>query len=524
MQLTILNWLLAVLPVAVVLILMITFKWGGSKAGAMGWFASIAVAVIFFGVNMELIAFAQIKSLLLSLDVMYIIWMALLLFHVTNEAGAVKVIGHSLPRLTSDRVMQGLLLGWVFASFLQGMGGFGVPIAIVAPLLVGLGFSSVQSVIMAAVGHGWAVNFGSLATSFQSLLAVTGLPGEILAPAAAVVLGIASFGCGILVAYVGSGWKGLWHSVPAVFILGTAMSTVQFLLVTNGMWTLGATGAGLVGLIVSIIITRLPFYRGNTLELNHKTINEPGQPSLLISLSPYFFLIVLTFIMKLIPTVENFLGQVQLVLEFPELATSLGWVTQAEAGRRINVFGHPGAALFYTSLIAYFVFARAGYLKPSASARIIKKVGQSAVKSSLGILAMVGMALMMSHSGMTYILAQGLSQSFGKGLYPLVAPFIGALGAFITGSNNNANVLFGVLQMNTAQLLGLSTTLILAAQTAGGSLGSIMAPAKIIVGCSTVNLNDSEGEVIELMLVYGVILLLLVAAVTTILNLIGSTL
>jgi lactate permease len=524
MHLTIWNWLLAVLPIAVILVLMVSFKWGGSKAGAAGWFTAIAIAVLFFGANMKLLAFAQIKSLLLALDVMYIIWMALLLFHVADEAGAVKVIGQSLPRLTADRVMQGLLLGWVFASFLQGMGGFGVPVAIVAPLLVGLGFSPVQSVIMASVGHGWAVNFGSLATSFQSLLAVTGLPGELLAPAAAVLLGIASFGCGILVAYVGAGWKGLWHSLPAVFILGSSMSVVQYLLVTNGMWTLGATGAGLTGLIVSVLITRLPLYHGNIVGSDGKTESANGQPSLFISISAYLFLIVLTFLTKLVPAVEDFLGQVQIALKFPEITTALGWVTPAEVGREINIFGHPGAVLLYTSLIAYFVYARSGYYKPGAPTRILQKMGRSAVKSSLGILAMVGMALMMSHSGMTYILAQGLSKSFGQTLYPVVAPFIGALGAFITGSNNNANVLFGVLQMNTAQLLGLSTTLVLAAQTAGGSLGSIMAPAKVIVGCSTVGLNDREGEVIGRMLIYGVLLLLLMAVVTTVLVLSGSTL
>ena len=524
MHLTIWNWLLAVLPVVVVLVLMVTFKWGGSKAGAAGWFAAIAIAVLFFGANLKLVAYAQIKSLLLSLDVMYIIWMALLLFHVADEAGAVKVIGQSLPRLTSDRVMQGLLLGWVFASFLQGMGGFGVPVAIVAPLLVGLGFSPVQSVIMASLGHGWAVNFGSLATSFQSLLAVTGLPGEMLAPAAAVVLGIASFGCGMMVAYVGAGWKGLWHSLPAVLMLGTTMSIVQYFLVTNGMWTLGATGAGLVGLIVSVLITRLPFYHGNMMESKNKTISTNGQPSLLISVSAYIILIVLTFITKLVPAIGDFLGQVQIILKFPEITTALGWVTPAEVGRKINVFGHPGAVLLYTSLIAYFVYARSGNYKHGAPARILKKMSRSAVKSSLGILAMVGMALMMAHSGMTYILAQGLSEGFGQTMYPVVSPFIGALGAFITGSNNNSNVLFGVLQMNTAQLLGLSTTLILAAQTAGGSLGSIMAPAKVIVGCSTVGLNDREGEVIGRMLIYGVLLLLLVAVVTTVLVLSGSTL
>jgi len=124
---------------------------------------------------------------------------------------------------------------------------------------------------------------------------------------------------------------------------------------------------------------------------------------------------------------------------------------------------------------------------------------------------MVGMAVIMSHSGMTNLLAEGLSASFGAALYPAVAPFIGALGAFITGSNNNANVLFAVLQMRTAELLGLPVPLILGAQTAGGSLGSVMAPAKVIVGCSTVGLGDNESVVMGKILVYGLVPVAIVA-------------
>ena len=134
---------------------------------------------------------------------------------------------------------------------------------------------------------------------------------------------------------------------------------------------------------------------------------------------------------------------------------------------------------------------------------------------------MVGMATIMFHAGMTDLLALGLSQGVGPALYPLVSPFIGALGAFITGSNNNSNVLFAVLQQNAAKLLGLSVTMILAAQTTGGALGSIMAPAKVIVGCSTVGLAGKEGHVIREMLRYGLLLIVFVAIITLILIQIG---
>jgi len=122
--------------------------------------------------------------------------------------------------------------------------------------------------------------------------------------------------------------------------------------------------------------------------------------------------------------------------------------------------------------------------------------------------------VIMSHTGMTNLLARGISEGVSARVYPLVAPFVGALGAFMTGSNTNSNVVFGLLQKQTAELLGLSVTLILAAQTTGGSLGSVLAPAKVIVGCSTVGLSGKEGPVIGKMLLYGLLTLTYAALLT----------
>ena len=210
------------------------------------------------GRGFDLLAYSQVKAILLSLDVLYIIWAALLLFNIAREAGAIRMIGRALPGLTGDRVMQSLLIGWLMVSFLQGMGGFGVPVAVCAPLLVGLGFTPVQAVAMAAIGHGWAVTYGSLASSFQTLIAVTGLPGEVLAPFTALLLGLSAPVAGLLVALIGNGWKGLKRAVLPVLVIGSVMGVAQFLLATNGLWTLGATGGAIAGLLVGLILVRLP--------------------------------------------------------------------------------------------------------------------------------------------------------------------------------------------------------------------------------------------------------------------------
>jgi lactate permease len=523
LSLTICNWLLAFSPVLVVVIMMLVFRWGGSRAGGMGWFTAVLAALLFFGAGFDLLAVAQAKAVLLSLDVLFIIWSALLLFNIAREAGAIRMIGAALPGMTDDKMMQSILIGWLMVSFLQGMGGFGVPVAVCAPLLVGLGFSPVQAVVMASIGHGWAVTFGSLASSFQTLMAVTGLPGGVLAPTSALLLGIASVPSGLLVAFIGTGWNGLKRSVLPVLLISAVMGPVQYLLATSGIWTLGATGAAIAGLLVGFGLVHLPAFRAKSSVVSEGMLKEADQgKSLWLALFAYGLLVILAFSINLIEPLNDFLSQVVIKLEFPEVVSGLGWLTPAGTGREIKLFSHPGAILLYTSIISYLVYRFLGYIKKGSLEDIFKRVLKSGVNSSLGILAMVGVASIMLHVGMTYLLAEGLSVSVSRQVYPAIAPFIGALGAFITGSNNNSNVLFAGLQQNAAHLMDLSVPLILAAQTAGGALGSVLAPAKVIVGCSTVGLAGEEGDVMRKLLGYGLITIATVAVAAILIAEIGG--
>jgi lactate permease len=500
--LTLSNWLLAIIPVLLILVLMLWRKWGGSKAGALALLITIGIAWLRFGATFELLAYAQAKSILLALDVLWIIWNALLLFHLTREAGAIEKIGKTLSSLTTDRTMQALILGWVFPSFLQGLGGFGVPVAVSAPLLVSVGFSPIQAVIMASIGHGWAVTFGSLASSFQTLMAVTGLPGEYLAPYSLLFLGISGYACGLIVAFLAERWIGIRRNLPSILILATVMGVVQYLVATYVIWTLAVTLAGIAGLITIFFLTSLKSHKKGTQKVSGK--------ELVASFSSYIILVVFAFAINLITPLNTFLGKTQLTLQFPEMQTTLGWVVQAGTGRIIKPFTHPGTILLYASVVSYFIFQKLKLLPQGALKSILSRVGKAGVKSSTGIIAMVSLSIVMAESGMTQLLAVGLSESVGALFYPLISPFIAALGAFITGSNNNANVLFAVLQMNTAELLHLSVPVILAAQTAGGALGSVLAPAKVIVGCSTVGLGGQEGRVMQKMLWAGLLPVLLV--------------
>jgi lactate permease len=190
---------------------------------------------------------------------------------------------------------------------------------------------------------------------------------------------------------------------------------------------------------------------------------------------------------------------------FPEVRTLTGFVTPAGPGQAFRWLVHPGTSILLVGCASYVLYRRLGYLAPGSWRSDVLATWRSAAPASLGILAMVGLATLMDHCGMTLLLARGLSAAMGAA-FPLVSPLVGILGAFATGSNTNSNVLFASLQKNAALLLNMDPRVLLAAQTSGGSLGSLLAPAKIIVGCSTVGLKGRDGDVLRRTMPYGLLI------------------
>ena len=506
------KWLAAFSPIAVVLILMIWGGWGGGRAGAAGWFTAMIMAAAVFGADAQMLAYAQMKGVLLSINVLYIIWMALVLYNVVDATGAIKAIAAGIQKFSSNKIIQLLLFGWVFGSFLQGVAGYGVPIAVVAPLLVGMGFNPVTAVAVPAIAHSWSVTFGSMGASFQAMTTVTGLGWDYLASASAGMLGLACYLCGLAAMHVYGGWRAVACSFPAVLIIGTVMAGTQYLLAVSGMWTLGGFGASLLGLVASLLVARIPVYCKE-----EAAVIEPPAMTLGWALSAYAILIVVVTAGVVVTPIKDFLGQVQLSLHFPEMATSEGWKVAAGFGKKIKIFGHGGALLLYGSIISFLVYKAKGYYQPGAAKKILQNTVKNGVSTSLGIVSMVCFALVMDQSGMIYVLAEGISRLFGAA-FPLASAWIGLLGAFMTGSNTNSNVVFGALQQQTAQLAGLSVTVILAAQTTGGALGSMVAPAKILVGCSTVGLSGNEAPVLKATLKYGLVITAIIGLATAAAN------
>ena len=504
MQTSFSNWLISAIPIILFLVLMLGFNWGGSRAGALSWLITVAIALLYFGADFELISYTYIKAFLLSLDVLLIIWTALFLYFLTEEAGTVQIIGKWLSGITDNNAIQGIFLGWLFPSFLQGMGGFGVPVAVAAPLLVSTGFSPIQAIVMASVGHGWGVTYGSMSSSFQTLMAVTGLPGEYLAQATSILTGISVICTGFLVTHIADKKKGILSTWILTLFMGILLAFGMYVLSVSGLWIVSITVPSLVALITS-------FFWVRQLKLKNTSSSEKEEiPAPIGALLPYIILVAITLIVNLVPGIKETLNLYDFSLFFPEIRTNFGDITPAGPGRSIKYLNHPGEIILVSAMISFAVFRISGRLKKGSLTQIIKKTAKRSLNTTLAIFSMVGIAVIMSHTQMTSILSEGISMALGESLFPLISPLIGALGAFITGSNNNSNVLFAGLQMQTAEILGLSVPIILAAQTVGAGIGSIMAPAKVILGCATVGLSDQEGKVIRITLGFGLLLVFII--------------
>jgi lactate permease len=231
------------------------------------------------------------------------------------------------------------------------------------------------------------------------------------------------------------------------------------------------------------------------------------------ALLPYALLTVIIILGQMV--LERPLSVVELNIDFPEVSTTFGWRTTAGPGRAISILGHAGALLLYTSLLSFLWFRWRGTFRdgsPYSFWPIVKRTARGSIKSTVGIITLIAMAVTMQLAGMTQLLAQALSAGTGSA-FPFISPFIGALGAFMTGSNTNSNVVFGQLQMDTATTLAYGVTIVLAAQTAGGAIGSLFAPAKVIVGASTVE-GANESKVLRRAVGYGLGIIAILGVVT----------
>lgn len=494
------NWILAFLPILVLLCTILFFKWGAPKSGAISWFTAIIIGIFFFGADSRLLTLANSKGLSLSLYVLLIIWCAVFLYNIVNRIGAIKVIGDTMTKITEDRLLQCLIMAWCFASFMQGIAGFGVPIAVVAPIMVVMGFSPVIATATCLVGYCWSISFGSMGSSYYTIQLVTKIPGDVIGPWMAILFIVPVITTGFAVAFIYGKMAAVRRSIPAVLVTSIVISFTCWLMNVLGAAQLATLIPAVMGCCSLAVMSRTPFYRTDAV---HKVRTEVQERSMgfHMAFAPYYILIFLS-VLSQIKSISAVFSSYSWGLNYPAVQTAAGFAVKAEKMySRINVFSHPAPFLLMAALLGYVIFKSAGKWRTGVAKEAFQATFKQCVPTSLGIATMVMMALVMNDTGMTSLLAQGMAHATGS-LFPVVSPFIGVLGAFLTGSNTNSNIMFGGLQVETANALGDSAVIMAAAQSVGGSVGCSVAPNTVLLGTTTVGLVGREGEVMKLTLPY----------------------
>ncbi|RKD23955.1 hypothetical protein BEP19_05915 [Ammoniphilus oxalaticus] len=522
-ELSMLTWLLAASPIALVLILMMGFKMSGARAGVIAWILAMGVTFFAFGGGIDVLANGSAKGLWTTIFVLCIIWGSMYMYNIVDLTGSFKVIAATFTRMTNgNQLLQILILGWAFPTFIQGVCGFGVPVAVATPLLIGLGFSPVKAVITTLLGHSWGVTFGSLGSSYSILISLSPVDPSGMAFWGSILIAFGGLIVGFCILHNYGGFKAFKEGFLAALFMGLVMSTTMIITCTFISPNVGCFVSGIVGLIAgSFILPKLPAYRPAPDAAPIEEDPEVKGKSFVTAFSAYIIMIGVVFTIYLIGPIKKYLDQFTVGLPFGETSTAYGYLEEAAAKfSALKVFTMPGTLIIISIVLAASFYKSKGLLPQGA----MKEAWERTLKQSLGatatIIAMTMMAVLMTVSGMTTYLAYGIAVTTGE-LFPLLSPFIGVLGAFVTSSNTSANILFTGLQYEVASILSISAFIILAAQTTGAALANSFAPANAALGTGVAGIAGQEGEILKVTGVYNILQGILVGILTFVLIKLG---
>ena len=495
--------LLALIPILVVLVLMLFLRLNSQWAGLAGLMAGLIVAFLAFGLNWQVLWVSQAKGLMITFNVLYVLWPALFLYHLVDQVGGVRAIAQAMQHVIPDNGWLTLVQAWMFTGLIENVAGFGLPITIGAPMLVAMGVPPLIAVASSAIGHSWAVTTSGMALAFRTLTDITSIDPKALFPTTSILIAIAILLTGIACAWM-LGQLKHWKRMILLALIVSATLAISGLL---GLISISSFIAAIVGIFAGILLGKKP--------ANWKPQRQKSD-QLLTGLLTYGFLIFVIMGVILIKPVNLFLSKIIWTLPFPAVTTTQGFATPAGNGYLFRFLIHPGTLMLLTAFFALLIFPRIKGYKIGKAGFALTRMVKSGIAPTLGTLFMIGLATLMQHTGMTLRLAEGISSLVGV-IYPVFAPFVGIIGSFVTGSNTNSNVLFGLLQKNVAELLSLSPLVILSAQTVGGALGSMVAPAKLAVGSSTTAAKGMEGDILRMTLPIGLVCVAIIGIATWIL-------
>ncbi|PAU78237.1 L-lactate permease [Halomonas salipaludis] len=525
--------LLAFTPLLLAGVLLIGFRMAAKVAMPIVFVVSALIALVAWDMTFTRVVASSLQGLILTVSILWIIFGAILLLNAMKYSGGIAAIRNGFSGISPDRRVQAIIVAWLFGCFIEGASGFGTPAAVAAPLMVALGFPALAAVVVGMMIQSTPVSFGAVGTpivvgvsggvnrsAITERLAADGATWteyfRLIAAEVAIIHGIVGvlmplIMVVIMVRFFGANrsWKEGLSIAPFAIFAGVAF-VVPYMLA--GV-LLGPEFPSMIGAMVGLAIVVPAARRGflipkdtwdfppreqwldewiGKLEIKMDDIVGKKPLSTFMGWVPYVLLAVLLVISRTVEPVTNALNSVV-----------LSWS---------NILGEAGvsgaiAPLYLPGGILVFVVLLTALLHRMKFSELQAAFGES-TKTIIGagfvLIFTIPMVRILINSGvngsdlvsMPVAMAQFVADGVG-GVYPLFAPAVGGLGAFIAGSNTAANLMLAEFQFNVAEQLGVSTAMMVALQAVGAAAGNMIAIHNVVAASATVGLLGREGTTIR---------------------------
>ncbi len=524
--------LLAFSPILLAAILLIGLRWPAKHAMPLVYLLTAGVGLFAWDMSVNRVLASTVQGLLITLGLLWIIFGAILLLNTLKHSGGITAIRAGFATISPDRRIQAIIIAWLFGCFIEGASGFGTPAAIAAPLLVAIGFPAMAAVLMGMLVQSTPVSFGAVGTPIivgvNTGLDSATIGAQLLEQGSswAQFLQLITSEVAIIHAIVGTvmplvmvlmltrffgtekSWKAGFEVLPFAIFAGLAF-TIPYAL--TGVF-LGpefpSLAGGLIGLAIVTSAARMGFLLPKTTwdfapadkwpaewlgTVEMKLDQLTAKPmSALRAWLPYVLVGVLLVISRIFPEVSAALKAV--MLNFPDL---LG---EAGVSANFQPLYLPGGILVAVVIATFFLHG----MKLRELGSAVKESSSVLLSAGFVLLFTVPMVRILINSGvnaaelssMPILMARWVADSVG-GIYPLLAPSVGALGAFIAGSNTVSNMMFSQFQFGVANSLGISSALIVAVQAIGAAAGNMVAIHNVVAASATVGLLGREGSILR---------------------------
>lgn len=495
-----LTALAAVLPIVFFFLALTVLRLKGHIAGAITLAIAIVIAIAVYQMPVGMALASALYGFAYGIwPIAWIIITAVFLYKIAVKTGQFDIIRSSVISVTEDQRLQMLLVGFAFGAFLEGAAGFGAPVAITAALLVGLGFNPLYAAGLCLIANTAPVAFGAMGIPIIVAGQVSGLDPFHIGQLAGRQLPILSVIVPFWLVAMMDGLRGIRQTWPAVLVAGVSFAITQFF--TSNF--IGPELPDITSALVSLVCLTLFLKVWQPKEIfTFAGMKKPSaSPKSEYSLgqiakawSPFMILTVMVTLWSF-KGVQDVLSVATFSFEVPNLhnlvvktAPIVAEPTPYAAVFKLNLLGAVGTSILIACILSIF-FLGMGIKDAIVS---FGETLNELKRPVLSIGLVLAFAFVANYSGLSSTLALVLA---GTGVaFPFFSPFLGWLGVFLTGSDTSSNALFGALQGNTANQIGVTPELLVAANTTGGVTGKMISPQSIAVACAATGLVGKESD------------------------------